>query len=150
MGDYAEGEFAVAGKVAGSDYDCLPGLGIHPMIDAGGDAFYFPKSDDPAVTAAQLKMASMLISKPVQVAFNLKKGSVPIRADVDLEKANLCMKIGLNILESPTNILPYPGQVMERETLDQIGELYNAFFADHEMTVDQVQAKLVDIIENAS
>lgn len=28
MGDWAQGEFAVAGKVAGKDYTCLPGLGL--------------------------------------------------------------------------------------------------------------------------
>ena len=27
MGDWAQGEFQVAGQVAGKDYTCLPGLG---------------------------------------------------------------------------------------------------------------------------
>ena len=27
MGDWAQGEFQVAGEVAGTDYTCLPGLG---------------------------------------------------------------------------------------------------------------------------
>jgi ABC-type glycerol-3-phosphate transport system substrate-binding protein len=30
MGDWAQGEFQVAGKVAGKDYSCLPGLGVKP------------------------------------------------------------------------------------------------------------------------
>ena len=29
MGDWAQGEFQVAGQVAGKDYTCLPGLGVH-------------------------------------------------------------------------------------------------------------------------
>jgi glucose/mannose transport system substrate-binding protein len=29
MGDWAQGEFQVAGQVAGKDYTCLPGLGIN-------------------------------------------------------------------------------------------------------------------------
>jgi hypothetical protein len=32
------------------------------------------------------------------VAFNLKKGSLPIRGDIDLAAANDCMKKGLEIL----------------------------------------------------
>ncbi len=29
MGDWAQGEFQLAGKVAGKDYTCLPGLGLN-------------------------------------------------------------------------------------------------------------------------
>ena len=42
MGDWAQGEFQVAGQVAGKDYTCLPGLGLNAVIATGGDAFYFP------------------------------------------------------------------------------------------------------------
>jgi len=70
-GDWAQGEFQVAEQVAGEDYTCLPGLGVNEIIATGGDAFYFPLNDDPEVTAAQKRMASMMISKEVQVAFNL-------------------------------------------------------------------------------
>jgi glucose/mannose transport system substrate-binding protein len=47
MGDWAQGEFAMAEMVAGEDYSCLPGLGVNEILDAGGDAFYFPAQDDP-------------------------------------------------------------------------------------------------------
>ncbi len=106
MGDWAGGEFAVANFVAGKDYDCLPGLGVTPVLNTGGDVFYFPKNKDPAVTAAQKKMAATLVTKEVQVAFNLKKGSLPMRADVDLAAANDCMKKGLAILDGSTAIFP--------------------------------------------
>ncbi|MEO0830168.1 MAG: ABC transporter substrate-binding protein, partial [Pseudomonadota bacterium] len=46
MGDWAQGEFQVAGEVAGVDYTCLPGLGVNEILDTGGDAFYFPVIDD--------------------------------------------------------------------------------------------------------
>ena len=42
MGDWAQGEFQVAGQTAGVDYTCLPGLGVNEVISTGGDAFYFP------------------------------------------------------------------------------------------------------------
>ena len=32
MGDWAQGEFQVAGQVAGKDYTCLPGLGVNEII----------------------------------------------------------------------------------------------------------------------
>lgn len=149
MGDWAQGEFQVANMKAGVDYDCLAGLGVTPMLNTGGDVFYFPKQKDPAVTAAQKKMASIMISKEVQVAFNLKKGSLPIRADVDLAAANDCMKKGLKILEDPNNIMPSPAQMMQRDTINQIRDLHNEFFTNPDMTVDDVQKQFVDIIANA-
>jgi len=149
MGDWAQGEFQVAGLKAGVDYDCLPGLGFAEVLNTGGDVFYFPKSSDPAVTAAQLKMASIMISKPVQVAFNLKKGSLPIRGDVDLAAANDCMKKGLKILSNPANVFPDGGQLMQRETLYAIRDLRNEFFTNPAMTIEEAQAQFVEIIKNA-
>jgi len=148
MGDWAQGEFQVANMVAGVDYDCLPGLGINPALNTGGDVFFFPKSSDAAVTAAQMKMASMMISPEVQVAFNLKKGSLPIRADVDLAAANACMKVGLKLLDE-NKLLPSQAQVMQRDTINLIRDLFNEFFTDPSMTVEDTQAAFVDIIANA-
>ena len=105
MGDWAQGEFQVAGQVAGKDYTCLPGLGVNEIISTGGDAFYFPKLNDPEKTAAQEVLASTMLSPTTQVAFNLKKGSLPVRGDVDLAAANDCMKKGLDIL-AKGNVIP--------------------------------------------
>jgi glucose/mannose transport system substrate-binding protein len=91
----------------------------------------------------------MMISPPVQVAFNLKKGSLPIRADVDLAAANDCMKIGLKLLEDPANLLPSQAQVADRDYINQVRDLFNEFFTNKDMTVDDVQAQLVEIAEAA-
>lgn len=151
MGDWAQGEFSVANQVAGVDYDCLPGLGVYPVLDTGGDAFYFPKpaGDDPERVAAQLELASLLVSKPVQVDFNLKKGSLPIRGDVDLDAANDCMKKGIAILENPENILPGGEQSWSSDTSGQFEDLWVEFFNDPDMPVEEAQERYVEIIEYA-
>tara|TARA_R110002049_G_scaffold8543_6_gene46205 strand:- start:180 stop:1406 length:1227 start_codon:yes stop_codon:yes gene_type:complete len=147
-GDWAQGEFQVAGQVAGEDYTCLPGLGFNDVLDTGGDAFYFPVNDDPEITAAQLRLASLLISKDVQVAFNLKKGSLPVRGDIDLSAANACMQKGLEILASG-NILPGGAQNFSEDTNTQLNDLMTAFWNDLSITVDQVQADYAAIIASA-
>ena len=149
MGDWAGGEFAVAGLVAGKDYDCLPGLGVTPVLDTGGDVFYFPKNSDPAVTEAQLVLASTMVTKEVQVAFNLKKGSLPMRADVDLSAANDCMKKGLEILDHSTAVFPGAVQMIDRDSIYQADDLFTEFMANPEMTAADAQAKFADIIEAA-
>ena len=150
MGDWAGGEFAVAKMVAGKDYDCLPGLGVTPVLNTGGDVFYFPKNKDPAVTAAQKKMAATLVTKEVQVAFNLKKGSLPMRADVDLSAANDCMKKGLAILDHSKAVFPNDVQMIDRDSLNQINDLFTAFMADPAMKAADAQAKFVNIIKTAA
>ncbi len=149
MGDWAQGEFSVAEQVAGKDYDCLPGLGFNPVLDTGGDAFYFPKSDDPAVTEAQLKMASLLLSPEVQVAFNLKKGSLPVRGDVDMSTANACMKKGIEILANPDNVLPSTEQSFSSDTQKQLEDLWVEYFNTPEMTAEEAQERYVEIISDA-
>ncbi len=151
MGDWAQGEFGVAGQTAGVEYDCLPGLGVYPVLDTGGDAFYFPKPNKnvEAMTAAQLEMASLLVSKQVQVDFNLAKGSLPIRGDIDLEAANGCMKKGLEILANPENVLPSSEQTFSGDTQGQMEDLWVSFFNDASISVEDAQARYVEIIASA-
>ncbi len=146
MGDWAQGEFAVAGKVAGTDYTCLPGLGMNAYLSTGGDAFYFPKLADPEKEAAQKRLAAVLVSPETQVAFNLKKGSLPIRGDIDMSAANDCMKKGLEILASG-NLLPTGDMVWSPDVQTQAGDLMVEFWKTDMSPVD-AQAKWVEILKS--
>lgn len=148
MGDWAQGEFQLAGKVAGTDYSCLPGLGMRDYVSADGDAFYFPLLSDEAKSTAQLELASVLFSTDAQLAFNLKKGSVPVRKDVDLNAANDCMKKGLEIIGSG-HIVPAPNGLITPDTNTQLEGLYNQFFNEMGMTPEDAQARFVKIIGDA-
>jgi glucose/mannose transport system substrate-binding protein len=149
MGDWAGGEFQVAKMKAGEDYDCLPGLGLTPVLNTGGDVFFFPKNKDPEVEKAQLKMASTMVTKEVQVAFNLKKGSLPMRADVDISAANDCMKKGLAILADAKAVFPNDAQMIDRDSINQVTDILNNFWADPSVTAEAAQAKFVEVIKNA-
>lgn len=147
MGDWAQGEFAVAEKVEGTDYSCLPGLGLNAILDTGGDAFYFPVNDDPEITAAQKELAALLISPEVQVSFNLAKGSLPVRGDIDMSSANGCMQKGLGIL-ADGGVLPSGDQSLSADTQTQIEDLMAQFWSG-DMPAADAQAKYVDIIASA-
>ncbi|WP_428673529.1 ABC transporter substrate-binding protein [Roseibium sp.] len=148
MGDWAQGEFQVANQVAGKDYTCLPGLGVNEVIMTGGDAFYFPKVDDAAITEAQGVLAKVMLSPETQVAFNLKKGSLPVRGDVDLNAANDCMKKGLDIL-AKGNIIQTPDQLMSADSVSLVNDLFVEFFNTPDMSAEDAQARFVSIIEEA-
>ncbi len=148
MGDWAQGDFSVAELKAGEDYECLPGLGVNEVLGTGGDAFYFPVLEDPELVKAQGELARLLLTPEVQVAFNLKKGSLPVRGDIDLSAANDCMKKGLDILAAG-NLVPDTNQMNTPDTNSQINDLFTEFFADDSITAEAAQERFVEIIANA-
>jgi glucose/mannose transport system substrate-binding protein len=147
MGDWAQGEFQIAEQVAGEDYSCLPGLGETAILDTGGDAFYFPVNSDPEVTAAQLELASLLISPEVQVSFNLAKGSLPVRGDIEMSSANACMQKGLEIL-ADGSILPSGDMAFNPDTQTQIEELMAQFWTS-DMSAADAQERYAAIVADA-
>ncbi|MFT2212672.1 ABC transporter substrate-binding protein [Rhizobium giardinii] len=148
MGDWAQGEFQVAGQKAGTDYTCLPGLGVNEIISTGGDAFYFPLLKDEEKSKAQEVLASTLLDPKTQVAFNLKKGSLPVRGDVDLATANDCMKKGLEIL-AKGNVIQGTDQLLSADSQKQKEDLFSEFFANPSMTPEDAQKRFTDIIASA-
>ena len=148
MGDWAQGEFAQAGQKAGVDYDCLPGLGNNAVLDTGGDAFYFPVLSDPEQQAAQGELAALMLKPETQVAFNLKKGSLPVRGDIDMSTANDCMQKGLALLAA-NKLLPDTNQLNTPDTQNQLNTLFTEFFSDPSISGEEAQARFVDIIASA-
>jgi len=87
-----------------------------------------------------------MVSKQVQVAFNLKKGSLPIRGDIDMSTANDCMKQGLEILAGG-NIVPSGDQVWSPDVQKQNEDLLVEFFKS-EMSPADAQAKWVENLKS--
>jgi glucose/mannose transport system substrate-binding protein len=151
-GDWIQGEFALAGAVPGTDYECLPGLGLSNRIEGGGDAFYFPKLPEGTaqdVLDAQVTLAKLLVSPEAQVAFNLKKGSMPIRADIDMSSANDCMKKAIEILKGPDGLLPGGETLNSSDTQQQLDDLNQEFFADKSYPIDDYIEAYAQIIDAA-
>ena len=148
MGDWAQGEFQQAGQTAGKEYSCLPGLGLNQTLTTGGDAIYFPLLKDEAKSKAQEVLAETIVDPKVQVAFNLKKGSVPIRSDVDLAAANDCMKKGIEII-SKGSTATSTDQLVSADTQKQKEDLMSEFFANASITPEQAQKRFASIIGSA-
>ena len=89
-----------------------------------------------------------MLSPEVQVAFNLKKGSLPVRGDVDLNAANDCMKKGLDIL-AKGNIIQAPDQLMSADSLQQVNDLFVEFFNNSSLTAEDAQARFAELVASA-
>ncbi len=149
IGDWAQGEFIYAGKVPGIDYECLPGLGMSDLLDTAGDAFYFPRLDDPDKTEAQFRLASTIVSPPVQLGFNRAKGSLPLRDDIDMSDASACMQKGLEILKSGENVIRSYAQLISNDTEGELNDLAVEFWSDTRIDVAEAQARFVKILQAA-
>ncbi len=88
MGDWAKGEFAAAGKVAGKDYICSPTPGNGFILNSDSMAFFKVKGDD--MLKGQKELASLIMAPKFQETFNLAKGSIPARTDVSMDKFDAC------------------------------------------------------------
>jgi glucose/mannose transport system substrate-binding protein len=94
MGDWAKGEFKEAHKEVGKDFLCYRFPGTDGSVIYNTDMFaFFQVSADRQ--AAQLALAQTTMSKEVQVAFNVIKGSVPSRIDVSDAAFDACGKKGI-------------------------------------------------------
>jgi glucose/mannose transport system substrate-binding protein len=105
MGDWAKGEFLSAGQTPGKEYGCAI-LGTDGGYVMGGDVFVFPKMRDVNGTAAQAKLESLMLDPATQIAFNIKKGSVPARTDLDVSGMDACAQKGAALLKDPKKQLP--------------------------------------------
>src|SRR5919112_1573734 len=102
-GDWAKGEFIAAGQTAGKEYGCtLVGEGGGKLV-IGGDVFVFPATKDKNQLATQDKLVEVLLDPTSQLEFNKKKGSIPVRMDVDVSSMDVCAQKSHSILKDPTN-----------------------------------------------
>ena len=146
-GDWLQGDLQVAGGVPGTDYECLPALGLGDQLSGGGDSFFFPKlpeGTDPAVLKAQEDLAKIVIGKEAQLAFNLKKGSMPIRTDIDLTKANPCMQKALALLDN--GLLPQGDLSLSSDTQAQMQDLTLEFINDKSIPLDDYINRYAEIL----
>lgn len=149
-GDWLQGDLQIAGGVPGEDYECLPALGLGTQLTGGGDSFYFPvlpAGTDPAVIEAQEQLARILISPEAQLKFNLVKGSMPIRTDIDLSGANACMTKALALLDN--GLLPSGDFSLSSDTQKQLEDLNLEFIADDNISVDDYVERYATIIDQA-
>ncbi len=129
MGDWAKGEFKAAGKEPDKDYYCQIGLKGDQLI-IGGDVFVFPKTDNEAQLKAQALLASTLLSPETQLLFNLQKGSMPVRKDVDAGKFDACAQKGMKLLADPAHQVAVVDMVLAADLKGSLDDVITKFWND--------------------
>jgi glucose/mannose transport system substrate-binding protein len=149
MGDWEKGEFIAAGWTAGKEYGCILGPGEKNFM-MGGDVFVFPKIDDPEQQKAQDTLATLMLSKEVQVAFNNKKGSVPVRTDVDTSGLDACAQVGVGVLADKEKQIPSTDMLITPDLTGQLNDIIAEFFSNPGMGADELVKNIATAFEQAS
>ena len=100
MGDWAKGEFAVAGKNAGTDFVCVAAPGTSDGFTFNVDSFAFFQQSDSGKQSAQKAMAEEILGTNFQEVFNLNKGSIPARLGMARTKFDTCAHDSMNAFVS--------------------------------------------------
>jgi glucose/mannose transport system substrate-binding protein len=138
MGDWVKGEFTLAKQEAGRDYGCLAGFGANSSYIIQGDVLVFPKTTQPEVVKAQQLLATVITAPATQVAFSNKKGSIPIRTDVDASKMDACAQQGLAIMKDKSRQLGNGEMYMTPDQNGALSDLLTGYW-NRNIPVEKVQ-----------
>jgi glucose/mannose transport system substrate-binding protein len=147
MGDWAKGDFLAAGQVPDKDFGCVVMPGGYVM---GGDVFVFPKVNAPDQLAAQKKIAEIVLSPEGQIAFNKKKGSVPVRLDVDASSLDVCAQTGLKVMKDPEQQVVNRNYITSPDRAGAVRDVITQFWANKTMTVDDFSHRVITALKSAS
>jgi glucose/mannose transport system substrate-binding protein len=147
MGDWVKGEFTAAGQQPGRDFGCAPGLSPRSPYIVDGDVLVFPKDKDGSARAAQQLLARVATAPATQLAFSARKGSVPVRTDLDTRTLDMCAQLGAAALRDAgrlvgnTEMLLAPGQLraLERAVSD---------YWNRDIPVQTAQQAIAQILQN--
>ncbi|KLV09778.1 carbohydrate ABC transporter substrate-binding protein [Photobacterium ganghwense] len=147
MGDWAKGEFAAEGLKPGQDYLCVAAPGTVGQFTYNIDSFAFFKLTNEADIKAQQDLARILLDKTFQVGFNQRKGSIPVRMDMDMTPFDQCARDSMTVFrESLTNggLVPSLSQGMASTSYvqaaisDVVSDYFNAKAADPEQAAQRL------------
>lgn len=145
VGDWAKAEFLAAGMTPGEEFGCiLPG----GVLSIGGDVFVFPVQKDEDAKAAQALLVEVMSDPQVLKDFNLVKGSIPPRSDIDMSDTDVCTQIGSKALQSADTRLPRMSMLVPGTVEGEVQDLVSEFWNDPSMTVDEAMERHAEIVIN--
>ena len=146
MGDWAKGEFIAAKLTPGKEYGCAV-VGQGYMM--GGDVFAFAKTSDPAQIRSQKLLAKVMFAPDTQLLFNAKKGSIPVRTDVDGSSLDICAQAGMKLVADPARQVPDINLVAEPALVGALDDVISEFWNSPAPNVDAFVAKFAQTLKSA-
>ncbi len=147
MGDWAKGEFTLAHQLPGKDYGCIAGFGARSPYIIQGDVFVFPKTTNAEQIKAQKVLAGLMLAPATQVAFSNKKGSIPVRTDVDSSKMDICAQQGLAIMKDKSRQLGNGEVYLNPDQNGSMADILTTYW-NKNVPVEKVQKDIAAALKN--
>lgn len=149
MGDWAKGEFTAAGQTAGKEYGCtvLSNHGVGYVM--GGDVFAFPRLKDPGQVKAQLTLARIMLQPDTQIEFAKKKGSIPVRLDLDPAPLDACAQKAMKWLADKSQQVASADMMAPPALIGAMTDVISEYWNTPSMTADGFAKKVANTLEQA-
>lgn len=145
MGDWAKAEFANAGLVAGEDYACDLGVPGNAYYVALTDVFVMPENDDKI--DGQSLFAKTVMDPETQVAFNMKKGGLPVRADAEMEPTDACAAKAMKHIQEGKPQRTAPSMWMSADRYGAYGDVISQYIRTPDMSPEAFAQSLVSAVQ---
>lgn len=148
MGDWAKGEFLAAGQQPGVDFTCSAAPGTEKAYTFNVDSFAMFQLKAWEAQKAQGYLAYLLMGQDFQEKFNLRKGSIPARLNMDMDKFDACAKASSKdfvAASKAATLVPSVAHGMAVSTAAQaaLRTVVSEFWNGDKATVGDTMAKLV-------
>ncbi|WP_372525034.1 ABC transporter substrate-binding protein [Piscinibacter sp.] len=154
MGDWAKGEFLAAGKVPGKDFVCVAAPGTAKSYTYNVDSFALFRVKGADNQKAQQDFAQAIMSPEFQEVFNLNKGSIPVRLNMNLAKFDSCAKTSATDFVASSkggSLVPSiaHGMAVPSATEGAIKDVVSQFWNDDKLTATVVMDRLVAAVKSS-
>lgn len=152
MGDWAKGELLAWGLNTDQDFSCaaVPGTADYHLYSVDTLAMF---AGDYSHQPAQEKLAQLIMSQPVQSAYNQVKGAISVWRAPDLSKMDSCARASWSAF-SKGSAFQAPSLVhrmaADETAKDAIVAEVHRYFVDDKMGESDIQRKLASIARSLS
>lgn len=144
MGDWAKGLWHAAGKIAMQDYLCVNVPQSERLFSYNIDSFvFFNQQHTKHSNVSTNIFANTLLSDKFQYAFNIEKGSLPVRINMDMRAFDACTRKSFSDFNR-SELVPSFSQSMATSSYLQVemSKIISDYFNNDTQSAEQVSKQL--------
>ncbi|WP_022941849.1 ABC transporter substrate-binding protein [Psychromonas hadalis] len=144
MGDWVKGMWHASGKVAMQDYLCVDVPESAGLFSYNIDSFvFFNKNSNDLENSNSQTFAHTLLSREFQNNFNIEKGSIPVRLNMDMQAFDSCSQKSYYDFNH-AQLVPSFSQNMASSSYlqNEMNKIISYYFNNEEVSAEQTVKRL--------
>src|SRR6185503_16658050 len=108
-----------------------------------------PKLKDPGQQKAQLALAKVILDPETQIRFSQKKGSIPVRLDLDVSSLDACAQKAEKLLADKSHQLPAQELLSPPAMTGAVEDAISLYWNTPSMSADAFALKIADVLKHS-